>query len=190
MFKKWDKKTDEGESYYDIQTDVLRKALESDCHSLDTLLRLMREKGEQASAIYLCGTRLDSDFCFGSNDLGLAISVLPQDGRKAAEPGYHPGSTEVYVTFQGSLVIELLDNGIVSETLGQFNVAVIPPAQCHRIRNEPERQTASLIVKTNPHHKPGVVRCADCTYYKSPDECPLRRSWDKEKQILGTTNGR
>ena len=180
MFKKWDKKTDMGKSYYDIQTEVFRKALGSDGHSLNELLRLMRAKG--ISSVYLCGTRLDSDLCFGSNDLGLAISVLPEDARKAAEPGYHPGSTEVYVVFQGSFVIEMLDNGLIrEETPGQFNVVVIPPGQCHRVLNKPEQEAASIIVKTNLHHEPGVVRCADCTCYQIPDECPLWRSWDKEK---------
>lgn len=71
----------------------------------------MRTKGE--SAIYLCGTCLDNDYGFGSNDIGTAISALPEDGDKAAEPCFHPGSTEVYIIFQGSLCIETLNNGFI-----------------------------------------------------------------------------
>lgn len=186
MFEKWKE-----EKRYETQTKILKQALDADGHRLDELLRLMREEGE--SCIYLCGGRLDNDYSFGSKDLGLAISVLPEDGEKAAEPGYHPGSTEVYVVFQGSLILELLDQGVVkTEAIGQFNVKVIPPGQCHRVRNEPDRGAASFIVKTNPHHKPGVVRCKDkegkwtCAKYLQPDECPLLRSllrsWEEEKR--------
>jgi|GEM_PF-6248013 len=182
MFKKWESKTDAGVSRYERQTDIIGKALNSSDHNLDELIRLMRETGE--SSLYLFGTRLDNDYGFGSNDLGTAISVLPQDGPKAAEPGYHPGSTEVYIVFQGSLVIESLDRMCLrAHNYGQFDVLVIPPGQCHRVRNEPERQAASFIVKTNPHHKPGVVRCNDCTYYNKQDDCPVRSSWLHEKKV-------
>jgi len=185
MFKKWDKQRDDGITHYDMQTKLLKEALSSDEHHLDQLLRLMRQNSE--SVIYLCGTRLDNEFGFGSNDLGLAISVLPQDAYKAAEPGYHPGSTEVYVIFQGSLIIEYLDRETIkSESLGQFRIRVIPPSQCHRVRNERERKAASLIVKTNPHHKPGVIRCPHCTYYKNPEDCLLHRSWIQEQEVIGT----
>ena len=194
MFKKWDKTTPDGELYYDIQTALLREALcPEGCYSLNKLLCLMREKVkegyESTSSIYLCGTRIDSECCFGSDDLGLALSVLPEDGEKAAEPGYHPGSTEVYVTFQGSLIIELLDRGVIGrKTLGQFDVLVIPPGQCHRVRNEPEQKAASLIVKTNSHYEPKALRCEKCTYYKDSKDCPLYRSWDEEKKTLHISN--
>ena len=185
MFKKWDKQRNDGTAHYDMQSGLLKDVLNSEGHRLNELLRLMREKNEPV--IYLCGTRLDNDFGFGSDDLGLAISVLPQDGDKAAEPGYHPGSTEIYVTFQGSLVIEHLEHNIIkSEPLGQFGIRVILPGQCHRVRNEPQREAASLIIKTNPHHKPGVIRCKDCSYYKNPEDCLFCRSWKREKEIIET----
>jgi len=178
-FKQWNEEVG-GEKRYDRQTDILKRALATSNHSLDTLLHLMRSTGE--AAVYLCGTRLDNAFGFGSNDLGLAISAQPQDGDKAAEPGYHPGSTEVYTIFQGSLVMELLDDGnLHAVNCGQFDVLVIPPGQCHRVRFEPEREAASFIVKTNPHHKPGVIRCNDCTYFSNPTDCSVHRSWNREK---------
>lgn len=188
-FPKWPdtKKTDEekveAQGHYDEQSTIIKEACGTGNHSLNRLIELMRERGE--SAIYLCGTRLDSDYCFGSDDLGTAISALPQDGEKAAEPGFHPGSTEVYVIFQGSLVMEFLEDGHLStQNCGQFDVVVIPPGQCHRVRNELEREAASFIVKTNPHHKPGVLRCDKCSCYSDPKKCPVHTSWLREKDEL------
>jgi len=179
-FQKWTRTTDGNEKHYDRQTRIVAKALATKGHSLNTLLELMRADGEPA--LYLCGTRLDSDYAFGSNDLGTAISTLPEDATKAAVPGYHPGSTEVYVIFQGNLEIELLDQGAVhTRDCCQFDVVVIPPGQCHRVRNQPGRKAASFIVKTNPHHKPGVVRCDDCTYYSLKEDCPVYMGWAKEE---------
>jgi len=181
-FKKLDKKTEDGKFYYDIQTEIVQEALNSQGHCLDELVRLMRKRCDLASVIYFCGTRLDSDFCFGSSDLAFAISALPQDARKAAKPGYHPKSTEVYIIFQGSLIIELLDQGTIrEEALNQYGVLLIAPGQCHRVRIEPKREAASFIVKTNPHHEPEVVRCESCTYYVDVEICPLRRSWAQDK---------
>lgn len=169
----------EAQEHYEAQSRIVAAVLAGD-RRLDTLLAEMRRLGE--SALYLSGTRLDNEHCLGSNDLGLAVSVLPEDGEKAADPGYHPGSTEVYVVFQGSLIMESLQEGrLHTENCGQFSVRVIPPGQCHRVRHEPERPAASLIVKTNLHHKPGVVRCRECTHFPRPEECPLHRSWRQEQ---------
>jgi hypothetical protein len=177
-FRKWDKP-----EKYAAQSDLLRKALATPTHSLDELLRLMRCSGQ--TAIYLSGTRLDHDQCFGSDDVGMLLSVLPQDAPKAAEPGYHPGSTEVYVTFQGSLVVEYLEDGRVREkTLGGNEVLVLPPGQCHRVRFDPQREAASVIVKTSLSAKPGVVRCADCSYYPDPAACPLSQRWSAELRMV------
>ena len=180
MFKKWD-----NEDAYRIQTQVLNEALDTEDHALDVLIRRMREEGPIASAIYLAGGRIDNDHCFGSKDLGMLVSVLPEDGAKAAKPGYHPGSTEVYVIFQGSLVLESIQqNELHADALGQYEVRVIPPGQCHRVRHEPNREAASFIVKTNLHHKPGVVRCEDCSYYENKTDCSLWRSWKQETSML------
>jgi len=177
-FQKWKEKT-----RYDRQTDIVKKALSTPQHSLNKLLDLMRSKGE--AAIYLCGTRLDNDYGFGSNDIGTAISVLPEDGDKALEPGYHPGSTEVYIIFQGSLVIETLVQGsLQAHNYGQFDVIVLPPGVCHRVRFEAERCAASFIVKTNPHHEPKVVRCKDCVYFTDKSQCALARSWQKDEERI------
>lgn len=175
--KKFEKKVS------DMQTHIISQTLNEKDQSLDEMLRLMREKKEPV--IYLCGTRLDHNYCLGSDDISFTISVLPQDGCKAATPGYHPGSTEMYVAFQGSLIIESLKSGsITSEVSGQFNFVVLPPGQCHRVRYEPQREAASLIIKTNPHHEPKVIRCQECTYYKHPDEdCFLCKSWLQERDI-------
>ncbi|MEN8133255.1 MAG: hypothetical protein ABFS45_24380, partial [Pseudomonadota bacterium] len=110
-FQKWTSTADNGKKHYDRQTKLIKEALATPEHSLNTLLEHMRVEGE--ATIYLCGTRLDSDYGLGSNDLGTAVSILPEDRLKAAVPGYHPGSTEVYVIFQGSLIMELLDQGFV-----------------------------------------------------------------------------
>jgi hypothetical protein len=182
-FERWDGKRSDGKRHDEVQTEILAKSFQEGGQSLDALLGLMREQGE--AVIYLCGSRLDNDYCLGSHDISFAISVLPQDGCKAARPSYHPGSTEVYVAFQGSLIIESLHQGsIKSEVSGQFNFVVIPPGQCHRVRYEPQREAASLIVKTNPHHEPKAVRCDNCTYYRHPEEdCILCKSWLQEQEI-------
>ncbi len=178
-FRQWDKP-----EKYAAQSDIVRQALATPTHSLDELLRLMRHSGQ--TAVYLSGTRLDNDQCFGSDDVGLLLSVLPQDAEKAAEPGYHPGSTEVYVTFQGSLVMEFLEAGRVKEKTvgigGDSEVIILPPGQCHRVRFDTHREAASIIVKTRLSAKPSVVRCADCTYYRDASACPLSQSWSAEKR--------
>ena len=139
----------------------------------------MRRSGQ--TAVYLSGTRLDNDHCFGSTDVGMLFSILPQDAQKAAEPGYHPGSTEVYVTFQGSLVMECLEDGQVrDQTVGANEVLVLPPGQCHRVRFDAHRQAASVIVKTSLSAKPSVVRCDACTYYRDKTTCPLHQRWSAE----------
>lgn len=176
-FRKWDKP-----EKYAAQSDILRQALLTPTHSLDELLRLMRHSGQ--TAVYLSGTRLDNDHCFGSFDVGLLLSVLPQDAQKAAEPGYHPGSTEIYVTFQGALVMEYLENGQAKEktVCGDSQVIVLPPGQCHRVRSDAQREAASIIIKTNLNAKPGVVRCSECSYYPDPTACPLSQRWCAEKE--------
>lgn len=161
---------------YQKQTELVREALSSEDHAFSTLLDGMREQGE--SAVYLCGSRIDHDFCFGSEDIGFLVSTLPEDTPKASVPGYHPGSTEVYVTFQGRLTMEYLDNGQVrSRDVAQHEVAVLPPGRCHRVLPATDQPAASLIVKTNLGHKPGVVRCGDCEYFQEPTACPLHQRW-------------
>jgi mannose-6-phosphate isomerase-like protein (cupin superfamily) len=174
-FRKWDKP-----EKYAAQSDIVRQALATPTHSLDELLRLMRRSGQ--AAVYLSGTRLDNEHCFGSGDVGILFSVLPQDAH-AATPGYHPGSTEFYVTFQGSLVMECLEDGQVRDkTVGANEVLVLPPGQCHRVRYDARREAASVIVKTSLSAKPSVVRCADCSYYSDPTACPLSQRWSAEKK--------
>lgn len=169
--KKWDKA-----DQYAAQSDIISQALATPTHSLDGLLGLMRRSGQ--TAVYLSGTRIDNDYCFGSTDVGMLLSILPQDAQKAAEPGYHPGSTEVYVTFQGSLVVECLEDGRVrDQTTGANDVLVIPPGECHRVRYDARRQAASLIVKTSLSAKPSVVRCDACNYYPDKTACPLHQRW-------------
>ena len=170
---------DDQPNRYAAQTDVIKQVLATPEHSLDELLRLMRRTGQ--SAVYLAGSRLDNDYCFGSGDVGMLLSVLPENASKAAEPGYHPGSVEVYVTFQGSLVMEVLEDGQVRDKrAGRNQVLVIPPGRCHRVRPDAGREAASLIVKTNLSHQPGVVRCDSCTYYPDKTACPLYQRWNAE----------
>ncbi len=178
-FERWTAVNCDGECRYDIQTRLIGDVLATPTQELQRLLTSMRTLGEPC--IYLAGTRLDNNFTLGSTDLGLAISVLPEDGPKAATPAYHPGSTELYVVIQGELVLESLEDGIVrSRPYRQHDVVVIPPGQCHRVRRQPGTQAASLIVKTNLAFEPGVVRCPDCTYYPVPAPCPLHISWAQE----------
>ncbi|HFE32295.1 MAG TPA: hypothetical protein ENJ17_03185 [Gammaproteobacteria bacterium] len=183
-FKQWDARGEDGTPRYQRQSEIIKAALAQPGHGLDRLLELMRTNGE--GALYLCGTRLDSDYAFGSGDLGTAISVLPEDGPKAAIPGYHPASTEIYIVFQGGLVIESLVEGVLQTTpLEQYEVCVIPPGRCHRVRHDRHRKAASFIVKTNTRQKPGVVRCEECAYYPRLDECPLYRRWLEESLQTG-----
>lgn len=169
----------EDEGRYEKQTEVVREALAAEDEALGALLAGMRESGE--SAVYLCGSRRDHDLCFESDAIGWLVTALPEDGPKAATPGYHPGSTETYIPFQGRLTMEVLDGGEVrSREIRPNEVLVLPPGQCHRVRLDPEQEAASLVVKTNLAHQPGVVRCADCTYFPAPTDCPLHRQWTQE----------
>jgi hypothetical protein len=176
---KWDK-TDS----YLGQSEVIQRALATEDHSLDDLLNRMRDTRQHA--VYLAGTRLDSTYCFGSLDVGILFSVLPED-KHAPDPGYHPGSTEVYLTFQGSLVMQCLENGkVVEKTVSSNDVLVLPPRQCHRVRYDPEGRAASVIVKTNLRFEPDVLRCKDkngshqCTKYSDVTTCPLYQRWISE----------
>jgi hypothetical protein len=182
-FAKWN-----DEARYRIQTDLIRAALSTDGHELDALLAGM-EASESEGAIYLCGGRLDNEYCFGSDDLGLLISKLPKGAVKAGVPGYHPGSTETWVVFKGGLTLGSLDQGVLeSRDCAQSEVVAIPPGQCHRVLDAPGREVAALIVKTNLRYRPGVVRCQGCAYYRAPAECPLRASWlDEKKEQLEMT---
>ena len=173
--KKWDRS-----DKYDGQSEIVKRALATPDHSVDELLRLMRKSGQ--GSVYLSGTRLDHDFCFGSTDLGILLSVLPEDAH-AFTPGYHPGSSEVYITFQGSLVVECLEDGRVRDKVAGAEVLIIPAGQCHRVRHDIQREAASLIVKTNLSAKPSVVRCDDCTYYQDKTACPLFQSWSAEVKL-------
>jgi mannose-6-phosphate isomerase-like protein (cupin superfamily) len=178
-FQRWDAVDASGEDRYAVQTRLIREVLAAPARALDELLALMRTSGE--SCVYLAGTRLDNDFGLGSRDLGLALSVLPEDGPKAAVPAYHPGSTEVYVVIEGALVLEYLEDGQVrSRRCRQHEVAVIPPGRCHRVRRQPGERAASLIVKTALDQAPAVVRCAACTYYPENTDCPLHTAWMAE----------
>ncbi len=165
---------------YAHQTEIIRQTFSQFGHSLDHLLEQMRKSGQ--SALYLAGARLDHDYGFVSGDVGMLLSVLPEDARKAAVPGYHPGSAETYFPFQGTLVMEFLEAGQVQEKqLTPYVVHTLPPGQCHRVRFNAHQQAASLIVKTNLHHKPGVVRCHDCEYYPDSMNCPLFHRWNLEQ---------
>ena len=171
---KWDRPDD-----YAAQSDIVKHALATGQHSLNELLRRMRNSGQ--TSLYLAGSRLDNDYCFGSEDIGVLLSVLPEDARKAAEPGYHPGSTEVYVPFQGNLLMEFLEGAeVVDKAVGEHGVLVVPSAQCHRVRRDESRQAASLIIKTNLRHKPAVIRCGQCVYFPDKSACPLFRNWNAE----------
>ncbi|MEX2304542.1 MAG: hypothetical protein WD733_26610 [Bryobacterales bacterium] len=177
---KWDQS-----GKYAEQSEIVAQALAASDHSLDELLRLMREKG--LASVYLSGSRLDNDYCFGSTDVGLLFSVLPED-QHAAVPGYHPGSTEVYVTFQGSLVMECLEDGrVVAKTADPDHVLILPPGQCHRVRRDGRRKAASAIVKTNLRHKPSVMRCDNCSYYTDKTACLLYQSWSTEASSEAAT---
>ena len=173
---------------YAKQSEIVKQALATPDHSMDALLQLMRQTGE--AAVYLSGTRLDNDFCFGSRDVGVLLSVLPQDAH-AFTPGYHPGSAEVYITFQGSLVMECLEDGTVRDkTVGANRALVLPPGQCHRVCYEAQGEAASVIVKTNLSATPSVVRCDDCTYYPDKTTCPLYQRWaEKPIRKVGKQEG-
>jgi hypothetical protein len=164
---------------YASQTGIIRQALDRPDHALNAVLDLMRER--QRGTIYLSGTRLDNDFCFGSTDIGILLSVMPEGSRKSSTPGYHPHSTEFYVVFQGQLIIECLENGDVqSYTVAGDEILTIHRGKCHRARAEPPTFSSSLIIKTNLGDKPGVIRCDSCTYFSDVGACPLRQRWKAE----------
>jgi hypothetical protein len=165
------------------QSALVSSALADPDHSLEALLRLMAANGRPA--IYLLGSRLDNDFCLGSDELGALLSVLPADGDKAGVPGYHPGSTEIYTTFRGQLTMACLDadrRAVQDRISTQSEIVVLPPGQCHRVRNASMTRAASFIVKTNLAHRPGVVRCNACEYFADPSECALHNEWQAEKR--------
>lgn len=183
-YPRWGARNDRGESRFVVQGDVLREALAAPTPTLAGLLGLMRARGEPC--LYLCGTRLDHAFALGSDDLGVALSVLPEDGAKAAEPGYHPGGTEVYAVIEGAVVLELLTDGVVERReCAAHGVVAIPPGRCHRVPRS-DRRAASLIVKTALRHEPAVVRCGQCGYFAEPGDCPLHRRWADEATAAAT----
>lgn len=176
-FAKWN-----DEARYRAQTDLIRAALSTDGHELDALLAGM-EASKNEGTIYLCGRRLDNEYCFGSDDLGLLISKLPKGGAKAGVPGYHPRSTETWVILQGALTLGSLDEGVLRRrSYRRSDVAVIPPGRCHRVLDAYGQEAAALIVKTNLRHEPEVVRCRECTHFGLPAECPVRAGWLEEKK--------
>lgn len=171
---KFKKQTDSDR--YAVQTKILGAALATSGHSLDQLLAGMKEAG--VPSLYLSGTRVDNDYCFGSVDLGFLFSVLPEDGPKAAVPGYHPHGVEVYVTFKGSLVLETLEEGRVTEHHVDAGApCVIPRGRCHRVQFDTMRESSSAILKTNVGVPPGVVRCESCEFYEDRSACPLHQRW-------------
>lgn len=185
-FPRRDAVTDDGESLYALQSRLVAAALAEDDPSLDSLLAKMREAGPDAASLYLCGGRLDHDHAFGSRELGFLLSALPEDGAKCAVPGYHPASTEIQVVFQGSLVLEeLIDGAVTDRPLARSEVHVIPPGRCHRVRRDRDRRAAAFVVKTNLVATPGVVRCADCDQVADPVHCPLRGNWEGETARFG-----
>jgi mannose-6-phosphate isomerase-like protein (cupin superfamily) len=146
---------------------------------LNAVLDLMR-KTEQGT-VYLSGTRLDNDFCFGSREIGILLTVMPEASRKASIPGYHPHSTETYVVFQGRLVMECLEDGNVQSYTGAGDeILIIPRGRCHRARTQVSTSSATLVVKTNLSDKPTVVRCDSCTYFSDVGNCPLHQRWKAE----------
>ena len=180
-FGRWTAVNADGEMRYEVQTRLIGDVLAAPGQALRQLLASMRSAAEPC--LYLAGSRLDNGFAFGSQDIGLAISVLPEDGLKASTPAYHPGSTEIYVLIEGELVLESLEDGVVRQrTCRQHEIAVVPPGQCHRVRRQPGKQAASLIVKTNLAFQPAAVRCADCLYFRTPAQCPLHLSWARENE--------
>ncbi len=164
---------------YQGQSELIEAALNQSDHSLDSLLHWMRSCAKPA--IWLFGGRVDNDFCFGSKEVGMLLSVLPEDAH-AGVPGYHPGSTETYVTLEGSLVMDCLEGGnLVHHTVAGNDVLVIPPGTCHRVRAPQNSRSSSMIVKTNLKSEPGVVRCNNCGYFTDPTVCPLNRAWRAEE---------
>jgi hypothetical protein len=171
---------------YAKQTAILRDALERPDHALNAVLDFMRER--EQGTLYLSGTRLDSDFCFGSSDIGILLMVMPEASRKASTPGYHPHSAELHVAFQGQLTMECLEGGDVrSYTAAGDETLTIPRGRCHRARVEPSTVSSSLIIKTNLGDKPGVVRCDSCEYFADVGQCPLHQRWKAESQIGNAT---
>lgn len=166
---------------YHHQTNLVRQTLRKG-KALETLLTLMRNDKE--ASLYMCGSYAAHYYCLVSDDLGFLLSVLPEDSSKAATPGYHPGSAEIYVIINGSLVLQTLENGSLrNECLTQFDVKLISPGKCHRVCYEAGRVAASFIVKTNLKYHPDVVRCHECDYYTNPTECPLNRNWNEERAV-------
>jgi hypothetical protein len=163
------------------QSALVKNALADPDHSLARLLHLMEAHGQ--GALYLSGSRLDNDFCLGSDELGALLSVLPADRDKAGVPGYHPGSTEIYTTFRGQLTMACLDadrRSVRGRVSTRNEVVVLPAGQCHRVRDAATTHAASFIVKTNLAHRPGVVRCDACAYFADPADCALHNEWRAE----------
>lgn len=91
--------TNQGKWRHDSVTKIVRDVLAPESHCLSDLVDCAR-RGEE-SFFYLARTRIDRAFGFGSNEGAIGLSVLPQEGAEAGVPGLHPGSSEVYVVFQG-----------------------------------------------------------------------------------------
>jgi len=172
-----------------IQSDIIKQTLLSQETSLDKLIELMIKNAQPS--LYLAGTVIDHEYFLATSDIAMSISILPLDAKKASMPAYHPNSTEAYIIFKGSLIMELAEHRSARPyTLRQYDIKVIPPGKCHRIKYEPAQSAASLIVKTNLTGDPKVVRCVDengnfaCKRHKDPSKCPLFKSWLEEQKTL------
>ena len=179
---RWTDRRRDGRLHFDVQTEMLGTLFSrGEMPALSELISLMRHHGE--ASIYFSGRRQDHRYCLSSDELGLALSVLPEDACKAAEPGFHPGSTEVYCVIEGALSIDTLHRGgaVVNKSLTRGEILVIPPGRCHRVKRAGESDAASLIVKTNLWAEPPVVRCDNCSYYATPSGCSLHQSWQAEQ---------
>lgn len=165
-------------------------------NKLRSLIDLLNQDPD-VQRLVLCGSRVDYNYCLGSNKLCLGIVALPGGYRPGRMPAYHPHQTEIKVPIYGKLYLETYTpkQGIKKLILqqGQKEYFATQKNVCHRIvapkggyKNE-----AFIDVKTQVGKEPRVIGvrdeknpaagCATCRYHgQNPQECPILQSYLKE----------
>jgi hypothetical protein len=130
---------------------------------IENLVSLMKERSrvnDYLSSFYFAGVEVDHPYFLKNDRLALGIAVLPEDARKAGMRKRHPYQQEVIFVLQGSINLEVEENGqMASHTLNSGEVFIIGKDQCHCISPVNSGDSVYLFAKTNPSEEPRGLDC-------------------------------
>jgi hypothetical protein len=154
---------------YLTESEIIKRALATKGHKFDSLIENMKK--EKIGCLYLSGTRTDNDFCFGSDKLGFAISILPEDWEKSSVQGIHPESNEINLVIGGKVTFgQILNGQTIEKTLEAGQHIEHRKGTCHWVKSF-EGDSIIIILKTYLNKEPKVIRCAMCPN----DSCDHRK---------------